>query len=144
MGLQPRCRTIKQYIMKREELNRIAAHFMNLYYEEIANDEVTDDMINEWWHQTASQYGYDFEHASEVYPEVEQYICKMSENTYDVEFDDNNDSNSKNINSSYHNCLSWIETSRGTSYFNDYKGGTVSIVCLETGDFMYQEEIDNK
>lgn len=60
--------------MKREELNRIAAHFMNLYYEEITNDEVTDDMINEWWHQTADQYGYDFEHASEVYPDIEKEI----------------------------------------------------------------------
>lgn len=60
--------------MKREELNQIAEHFMNLYCEEIANDDVTDDMINEWWHQTADQYGYDFEQASEVYPDIEKEI----------------------------------------------------------------------
>lgn len=74
MGLQPRCRTIKQYIMEREELNQIAEHFMNLYCEEISNDEVTDEMINEWWHQTADQYGYDFEQASEIYPDIETEI----------------------------------------------------------------------
>lgn len=127
--------------MKREELNRIAAHFMNLYHNEIANDEVTDEMINEWWHQTAAQYGYDFKQASHIYPEVEKYIYQMSKYTYDVQFDDDTSSNNKHINSSYYYCMVWIETSKGTSYFNDYKGGTVSIICRETGDFIFQESI---
>ena len=78
MHHQTRSNNNKTNIMKREELNRIAEHFINLYYEEVANDELHDDMINEWWHQAADQYGYDFEQASEVYPEVEKHIYKMS------------------------------------------------------------------
>lgn len=63
--------------------------------------------------------------------------------TYDVVFNDDMDSNSKHINSSYDECKSWIDCNRNnpSTYFGDYRGGTVSIVCNETGETVYEEDI---
>lgn len=61
--------------------------------------------------------------------------------TYDIYFNDDTDSNNKGFSLSIEECKSWIESNRGTSYFEDYKGGTVSIVCNETGDTVYEEYI---
>ena len=63
--------------------------------------------------------------------------------TYDVHFDDSNDSNSKGFKLSIEECKDYINSNNGTndSYFGDYKGGTVSIVCNETGETEYSEAI---
>lgn len=63
--------------------------------------------------------------------------------TFDVMFNDSSDSNSKGWSESYEYCLDYIKNYNGTneSYFADYKGGTVSIVCNETGEDVYDEEI---
>lgn len=63
--------------------------------------------------------------------------------TYDVHFNDANDANSKGFNESFEYCKNYIETYNGTneSYFEDYKGGIVSIVCNETGEEVYSEDI---
>ena len=61
--------------------------------------------------------------------------------TYDIYFNDDTDSNNKGFNLSLEECKDWIESHRGASYFEDYKGGTVSIVCNETGDTVYEEYI---
>ena len=63
--------------------------------------------------------------------------------TYDVHFNDSNDSSNKGFNESFVYCKNYIEAYNGTdeSYFEDYKGGTVSIVCNETGEEVYSEEI---
>lgn len=63
--------------------------------------------------------------------------------TYDVHFDDSNDSNSKGFKLSIEECKDYINSYNGTndSYFGDYKGGIVSIVCNETGETEYSEAI---
>lgn len=63
--------------------------------------------------------------------------------TYDVHFNDSNDSNSKGFKLSIEECKDYINSNNGTndSYFADYKGGTVSVVCNETGDVVYEENI---
>lgn len=63
--------------------------------------------------------------------------------TYDIIFNDSNDSNSKGFNESEEYCRAYIDSNNGTneSYFEDYKGGTVSIVCNGTGEEVYSEEI---
>lgn len=40
-------------------------------------------------------------------------------------------------------CREYIRQNNGTneSYFADYKGGMVSIVCNETGETIYEEEV---
>lgn len=63
--------------------------------------------------------------------------------TYDVYFSDVTDSNNKGFNESFNYCKSYIEGHNGTneSYFGDYKGGSVSIVCNETGEEVYSEDV---
>lgn len=64
--------------------------------------------------------------------------------TYDVIFNDDYNSDCKNMsNATYEECMDYIRANNGTnkSYFASYKGGTVSIVCNETGEEMYCEAI---
>ena len=63
--------------------------------------------------------------------------------TYDVYFNDAENSNNKGFRASFEEAKSYIERYNGTnnSYFEDYKGGTVSIVCNETGETVYEEAI---
>lgn len=68
----------------------------------------------------------------------------MAERTYDVVFNDDTDSNSKNFtHASLDECKEYIREYNGTneSYFADYKGGVVSIICNETGETVYGEEV---
>lgn len=63
--------------------------------------------------------------------------------TYDVVFNDDNDTNSKGFRESIEYCKNYIKMCNGTndSYFADYKGGVVSIVCNETDEEVYNEVI---
>ena len=63
--------------------------------------------------------------------------------TYDIYFNDEYDSNNKGMKATLEECKGYIRYNNGTdhSYFADYKGGTVSIVCNETGETVYEEEV---
>lgn len=63
--------------------------------------------------------------------------------TYDIFFDDENNSNNKGWHASLDECKEYIKANNGTngSYFADYKGGSVSIVCNETGEEVYIEDV---
>ena len=65
------------------------------------------------------------------------------EKTYDVVFNDEYFSNIKGMNATIEECRDYIDMYNGTneSYFAEYKGGTVSIVCNETGETVYEEEV---
>ena len=64
--------------------------------------------------------------------------------TYDVHFNDGENSNSKGFEMTIDQAKDYIESNNGTdeSYFADYKGGTVSIVDNETGETIYEEQIN--
>ncbi|RHO65698.1 hypothetical protein DW083_20200 [Parabacteroides sp. AF48-14] len=64
--------------------------------------------------------------------------------TYDVVFNDDNDSNSKGFKETIDYCMNWIEFNRNnkSTYFGDYKGGSVSVVCNETCEVIYEETIE--
>ncbi len=66
--------------------------------------------------------------------------------TYDVHFNNNTDSNNKGFKETKQYCKQYIRDYNGTdySYFKDYKGGVVSIVCNETGETVYEEEVKIK
>lgn len=70
-----------------------------------------------------------------------EILCDIR--TYDVHFNDEYDSNSKGFAESLQYCKDYIASYNGTndSYFADYKGGTVSIVCRETGETIYEEVV---
>lgn len=63
--------------------------------------------------------------------------------TFDVHFDDQVTSNNMGWRKSYEYCRDWIECNRDTpgSYFSDYVGGEVSIICNESGEVVYREDI---
>lgn len=67
----------------------------------------------------------------------------MKTKTYDVHFNDDNDSNGKGFKQSINYCLDYIEANNGSndSYFSDYKSGTVSVVCNETGDTVFETQV---
>lgn len=62
---------------------------------------------------------------------------------FDVHFNDSENSNNKGFELSLDEAKAYIEQYNGTneSYFKDYKGGIVSIVNIETGETVYEEEI---
>lgn len=66
-----------------------------------------------------------------------------SNNTYDILFNDSENSNNKGFKESLEFCKNYIANNNGTNnnYFADYKGGTVSIVCNETTQTVYEEEV---
>jgi hypothetical protein len=63
--------------------------------------------------------------------------------TYDVVFNDDENSNSKGFAVDLDSAIAYIQANNGSnfSFFADYKGGTVSIVCNETGETVYQEDV---
>jgi len=63
--------------------------------------------------------------------------------TYNVYFDSDRESNDKGWKESYQYCKNYIDDNNGTrnSYFDDYKGGTVSVYCNETEEVVYSEPI---
>ncbi len=63
------------------------------------------------------------------------------EMTYDVEFNDENDTNSKGFELSRKECEDWIRSNRDDEYFRMYAGGTVSIRCNQTEDVVMEENI---
>ena len=70
-------------------------------------------------------------------------IENIEDLTYDVVFNDNENSNSKGFKETIDYCKDYIRHNNGTneSYFEDYKGGNVQVVCNETGEVVYEEEV---
>jgi len=63
--------------------------------------------------------------------------------TYNVHFNDENDSNDKGFALQIDEAKDYIATYNGTdnSYFKDYKRGTVSIVCNEDGETVFETKV---
>lgn len=63
--------------------------------------------------------------------------------TYDVVFNDNENSNSKGFAVDLHSAIAYIQANNGSnfSYFADYKGGTVAVVNNQTGETVYEEQV---
>lgn len=76
-------------------------------------------------------------------PDFDWYDFNICDLSYDVEFNDDNNSDSKGFEESLDYCKNYIRQYKGTneSYFADYKGGTVSVRCNETGEVVYNEDI---
>lgn len=82
--------------------------------------------------------------AREAPAAVSDYTLEDIENlTYDVVFNDSENSNNKGFKETIDYCKDYILHNNGTneSYFEDYKGGTVQVVCNETGEVVYEEEV---
>ena len=100
----------------------------------------TDEFVNEF--DTIEEAQQELERLESKNSEVVYEIVKR-EYTYDVCFDDESASNNKGWKQTYDYCLSYIKMYNGTneSYFEDYKGGVVSIYCNNTQETVYEEEV---
>jgi hypothetical protein len=71
--------------------------------------------------------------------------CKNTQimKTYNVVFHDDQDSNDKGFKYSKEDAIGYVDSYNGTneSYFEDYKGGTVQVVCNETEEVVHETEI---
>lgn len=67
----------------------------------------------------------------------------MTTQTFDITFNDNENSNNKGFALTLDDAKAYIERYNGTneSYFADYKGGTVSIFCNETEENIYETKV---
>lgn len=63
--------------------------------------------------------------------------------TYNIFFNDNDNSNNMGFKESLDYCKKFIEMHNGSnhSYFKDYKGGTISVVCNATGESEFETEV---
>lgn len=73
----------------------------------------------------------------------ENYDHVITGYTYDVEFNDESCTDSKGWSASLQYCKDYINMYNGTneSYFEDYKGGTVSVICNETEETVFETEV---
>jgi len=60
--------------------------------------------------------------------------------TFNVVFNSEDSSNDKGFEQSLEYCQNYIKNYNGTneSYFQDYKGGMVSIICNETSEVVFE------
>lgn len=63
--------------------------------------------------------------------------------TYDVVFNDDESTNAKGMEATKVDAILYVKFYNGTneSYFADYKGGVVQVVCNQTGDVVYEETV---
>jgi hypothetical protein len=63
--------------------------------------------------------------------------------TYDIFFNDDFNSNNKGFTETFEYCQNWIAIHNGSnhSYFKEYNGGTVSIVCNESEEYVHTEGV---
>lgn len=63
--------------------------------------------------------------------------------TYDIYFNDSGSTNNKGFRMTIQEAIDYVRAHNGSdhSYFADYKGGIVSVVCNETGETVYEEQI---
>lgn len=74
---------------------------------------------------------------------VSHFKTNKTMKTYDIIFNDNEDSNNKGFQVSLEEAKDYIKQHNGTneSYFADYKGGIVQVVDNESGEVAYEEEV---
>lgn len=73
------------------------------------------------------------------YPELVSKYLKVQVyevTTFDIYFNDSENSNNKGFKESFAYCLDYIDRNAG-SYFKDYPNGFISIVCNETGYMVF-------
>jgi hypothetical protein len=63
--------------------------------------------------------------------------------TFDVVFNDANNTSAKGFAASLDYCLQYITAHNGTqeSFFADYRGGVVQVVCNEDGEVIHEERV---
>jgi hypothetical protein len=63
--------------------------------------------------------------------------------TFDVVFNDDHNTSAKGFTASLDYCLRYVTAYNGTneSFFGDYSGGVVQIICNEDGAVIHEERV---
>jgi len=71
------------------------------------------------------------------------YRIEVELMTYDIIFNDDNNSNNMGFTESIEYCKNYINTHNGSnhSYFANYKGGTVQVRCQQTEEIVFETSI---
>lgn len=87
------------------------------------------------------KYYYEYIHCSRDWNRTYGYA--VIKYTFNVVFNDDYDSNDLGMDVDMQDAIEYIKSWNGTehSYFKDYKTGTVSVVCNETGNTVYHETV---
>lgn len=104
---------------------------------EILNKELTQDQQSDFdrcYYLATDKEGRKYACTGTI--DLEMYVEVISDETYDVIFNDYSKSDAEGFKASIEYCKNYINTYNGSnhSYFENYKGGTASIVCNETGN----------
>lgn len=121
-----------------EDINKAKALFIeNVEKGKFSNSENVGIQFSDINSQIKAEY-FDMEDYSKIGEEIIEV-----ELTFDVHFNDSENSNNKGFSKTEQECKDYIQVHNGTnySYFEDYKGGIVSVVCNETGETVYEEEV---
>jgi hypothetical protein len=115
---------------------------------DLLEDELDDDMKNspELWAGEFEIDGKRYAVAGDgaLTSDGEYVIAEITdEKTYDIVFNDDTSSNCKGFHESLQYCKDYIAANNGTdrSYFKDYRGGVVSIICNDTQETIYNETV---
>ena len=75
--------------------------------------------------------------------DILEAISNLVEETYDVVFNDDENSNNKGFSLSKEDAISYVKNHNGTSesYFADYKGGLVQVVSNNNQEVVFEEEV---
>ena len=70
-------------------------------------------------------------------------LNKQIMKTYDIYFEDDQDSNNSGFELTLDHAINYVHMFNGSDkgYFHDYKGGTVQVVCNQTGEVAHEEVI---
>lgn len=82
-------------------------------------------------------------HLLQDFQPFKKTVMKNEKTTYDVVFNDDENSNSKGFAIDPDSAIAYIQANNGSnySYFSDYKGGTVAVVNNQTGEAVYEESV---
>ncbi len=105
----------------------------------IENNHGFDIYESEDFYLIDRRYGEGFDEYPKDYYTLDEAIDEGF--TYDVQFDDDCNSNNKGWSKSIDYCKDYIDSNNRTNecYFEDYKGGVVSVICNETDEVVYKE-----
>ena len=104
----------------------------------IEDGEITAGVIASNGEEADSGYTFDFDSTI-----ADLVAAGHLVKTYDIVFNDSEARNNKGFMMNLEDAKAYIDGHNGTqeSYFADYKGGIVSVICNETGQTEYEVEI---
>lgn len=118
-----------------EFINNFASGLNEAKFDGVVEPSV-DIEESEYYNQDSIVYQFIYDRGLII-----QILGWVDEKTYDVHFNDETSSDNKGFSASIDYCQNYINSNNGSIYFEDYKGGTVSIICNETGETVFETRV---